>query len=154
MKCGFIFKKTKTFFWMYRNNNFRFFVLEHQLRKRIKKIIKMGYRHFIVEMTAGIGTLFAELIIQEKKHTPSITLECVLPCIGYEKSWSWYFRDKLMIIFSYANKISFAVKGDYQKYCIQKAKNYILEKSSVCIITKTKNFFISIEEIFSNNLNL
>lgn len=54
----------------------------HTLRQELSLAIQDGYTHFISGFAQGVDLLFAEMVLEEKKQNPSLTLEAVLPYQG------------------------------------------------------------------------
>ncbi len=107
-----------------------------KLRIAIKKAIDEGFTIFISGMARGVDMWSAEIVLEEKKNNSDIKLVCASPFEGFEKSWSYAFREKYKSILDRADDVKFICEG-YSKSCFHIRNRYMVDNSQRVIAAYT-----------------
>lgn len=100
------------------------------LEKVIEKVIKNGYKTFLVGMAVGFDTVVFETLLKYKKQNIDI-IACV-PCKNQNKYFTKKQNEKYNELLLSADKVVY-ISDEYYDGCMQKRNRYMVDNSSILI---------------------
>lgn len=100
------------------------------LEKVIKKVIKNGYKTFLVGMALGFDTLVFQTLLNFKQYNIDI-IACV-PCKDQNKYFNKNQKTTYNKLIEKADKVVY-VSDEYFDGCMQKRNRYMVDNSSILI---------------------
>lgn len=100
------------------------------LEKVIKKVIKNGYKTFLVGMALGFDTLVFQTLLNFKQYNIDI-IACV-PCKDQNKYFNKNQKTTYSELIEKADKVVY-VSDEYFDGCMQKRNRYMVDNSSILI---------------------
>ena len=100
------------------------------LEKIIKKVIKNGYKTFLVGMALGFDTLVFQTLLNFKQYNIDI-IACV-PCKEQNKYFNKDQKTTYRELIEKADKVVY-VSDEYFDGCMQKRNRYMVDNSSILI---------------------
>ncbi len=102
--------------------------LKNILREKIKQKIEEGFDYFISGMALGSDIICAQIVLDLQKSFPHVQLECAIPCIGQEESWSPTHQQNYKQILLKSNVITY-MYDHYTPSCMFERNLYMVENS-------------------------
>ena len=118
--------------WGYNENSSSAIKFKQDMKKLLINKINEGYKHFINGMALGADMMIAEILIELKQEF-NITIECAIPCLKQESKWSNSQQVRYKKILSQCDKITYVLKQQYCKNCMQMRNEYMINNSN-CLI--------------------
>ena len=117
--------------WGFNEQDERCLCAKKRTKQAILNAIENGYKYFISGMALGFDIMFAEIVLELKKHH-DIELICAIPCKTQSSSWNDLQKEKYNRIVKSANKVR-CVFDKYTRWCMHERNKYMVENSSLII---------------------
>lgn len=104
------------------------------LTETIKEMIGEGFRFFGTGGALGFDTLATEAVLGLQREFPSIKLILVLPCRDQTRRWKEENIAQYERIRAAADKVVYTSEI-YTPGCMHKRNRYLIDNSSVCILS-------------------
>lgn len=98
------------------------------LKYWIEYCIEKGYTNFISGFAIGVDLIFAELVIEEKRNNPDITLEAAIPYANRMNTYDKKFQELIKKV----DKITIC-NQEYNDECFFIRNRYMVDNSDIVI---------------------
>ena len=103
---------------------------DEKVSEVIDKLIKNGYKTFLVGMAIGFDLKVFEILQTKKKFNIDV-IACV-PCKNQDKLWTCKQKEQYKTAIEKADKVVF-ISEEYFDGCMQKRNMYMVDNSSIVV---------------------
>lgn len=108
-------------------------VLYTELGRIIADLYEQGYTHYCSGMSAGMGMLAANAVLDFKVEHPDIFFVAVIPFRGQQEGYSTTDKNDYQVICTEADEVIVLCEASTGKEQILRHNNYLLEHCSVVV---------------------
>ena len=130
LTCCFTGPRPKNYPWG--NDESRLMLVTQKLEAAVREAVRIGYRHFICGMAAGIDLLASEIVLRLKAEGESISLEAAVPFPEQPARWNKETREQYARILEQCDLVNvIAPSFSLEAYAARDSE--MVERSSLVI---------------------
>lgn len=141
MKTCCIISKTPSS-WSEFEGSFKYDVWAEGIEKLVLSLSEEGVTEFISPMSLGAETVFSEAVLNLKRHSAWVNLECAIPYEAWAKDWTEPERDRYFKVMESCDRETL-VSIRYSDKAEEDCYKYMINKSDIIIISEASKEALS-----------